>query len=198
MNEKNKPPKDYQKIDPDDFYNFEEVFDEKGGGGGSGGSVVRKGKKTFNALKKQQRSKSLEQRRSDLETSLKQVLKGFPSFGNPDFKEKQLDRYVTWIRENITDLAPLDLSEIEITFSKSGGPGGQNVNKRETKVSLTHQPTAIRAESEQTRSQLQNKALALELLYEHLQRHINDWKEYLTPGQIVDHELVQILLEKKV
>jgi len=198
MDEKNKPPKDYQKIDPDDFYNYEEGFVEKSGGGGSGGSAVRKGKKTFNALKKQQRSKSLEQRRSDLETSLKQVLKGFPSLGNPDFKEKQLDRYTAWIRENITELGPLDLSEIEITFSKSGGPGGQNVNKRETKVSFTHQPTAIRAESEQTRSQLQNKALALELLYERLQSHINDWKEYLIPGQIVEIELVQILLEKEV
>ena len=79
MDEKNKPPKDYQKIDPDDFYNYEEGLVEKGGGGGSGGSAVRKGKKTINALKRQQRSKSLEQRRSDLETSLKQVLKGFPS-----------------------------------------------------------------------------------------------------------------------
>ena len=197
MNDKKKLPNDHQKIDPDDFYSYEEGFVEKGGGGGSGGSAVRKGKKTFNALKKLQRSKSLEQRRSDLEVSLKQVLKGFSSFGHPDLKEKKLDRYVTWIRENITELAPLDLSEMEITFSKSGGPGGQNVNKRETKVSLTHQPTSIRAESDQTRSQLKNKALALELLQERLQKHINDWKEYLVPGQIVDLELVKILLDKE-
>lgn len=194
MTEKNKPPRDYHKINPDDFDNYEEGYVEKGGVGSGTKPVDRKGKKTIKALKKGQRIQSLEKHRIEVETSLKQVLKRFPPSENPDQREKHLDRYVIWIVENIRELSPLDSSEIEIKFSKSGGPGGQNVNKRETKVALIHQPTFLHAESDQTRNQLQNKNLALELLRVRLQDHLNDWKEYLAPGQIVDLELVKTLL----
>ncbi len=195
MTEKNTPSKDYHNIDPDDFYNYEEGIVKKSGGGGSGAkSVKRKGKKTIRALKKQQSAQSLEQRRIDVETSLKQVLKRFPPIDNPDLKERQIDCYATWIENNIRELTPLDSSEIDITFSKSSGPGGQNINKRETRVTLIHQPTNINVVSDRTRSQLQNKNLALELLRVRLQEHLNDWKKYLAPGQIVDVELVKMLL----
>lgn len=196
MTDKNTPSKDYQNINPDDFFNYEEGFVKKSGGGGSGAkSVKRKGKKTIKALKKQQSAQSLEQRRIDVETTLKQVLKRFPAIDNPDLKEKQIDCYVTWIENNIRELTPLDSSEINITFSKSSGPGGQNINKRETRVTLIHQPTNLNVVSDRTRSQLQNKNLALELLQVRLQEHLNDWKKYLAPGQIVDVELVKMLLD---
>ena len=42
-----------------------------------------------------------------------------------------------------------------------------------------------------------DKNLALKLIQERLQSHINDWKEYLSPDQIVDLELVKILLDKE-
>jgi len=191
MTEKEQLP-EFQKVDPDDYLNYEEGFIKKGAGGGSGG----KGKKTLDALKKEQHTQSREKRKREVENSLIQVLKGFPPADNRDLEIKQLDRYLNWIAANIKDLTPLDSAELEFTTSKSGGPGGQNVNKRETRVSLVHLPTYLRSESDQTRSQLQNKELALKLLRERLQNHINDWKEYLSPSQVADIEAVKGLLEK--
>lgn len=191
MTEKEQLP-EFQKIDPDDYSTYEEGFIKKGGGGGSGG----KGKKTLKALKREQRNLSFAKRKLEVENSLIRVLKGFPQADNRDLEDKQLDRYLNWIAANYPELSSPDPSEIDMTFSKSGGPGGQNVNKRETKVSLIHLPTHLRAESDLARSQLQNKDLALELLQERLQSHINDWKQYLAPNQNVDLELVQYLLKK--
>lgn len=55
-------------------------------------------------------------------------------------------------------------NEIRVEFSKSGGPGGQNVNKRETAVRVVHIPTNISFLSDNERSQAQNKEKALEVL----------------------------------
>ena len=55
-------------------------------------------------------------------------------------------------------------SDLEIDFTNAGGPGGQNVNKRETAVRIKHIPSGITVRVEQERSQAQNKELALEIL----------------------------------
>lgn len=66
----------------------------------------------------------------------------------------------------IPDVGEVELrpEDLEIGFARSSGPGGQNVNKRETAVRVTHIPTGVSVQVETERSQGQNKERALAML----------------------------------
>lgn len=60
--------------------------------------------------------------------------------------------------------------EIEETFTRSSGHGGQNVNKTSTAVMLLHRPTGLRVRCETERSQALNRFLARRLLLDKIER----------------------------
>lgn len=63
---------------------------------------------------------------------------------------------------------PIPETDLEERFDRSSGPGGQNVNKVATKVTLRHIPTGLTVIVQDTRSQSQNRALARQRLAEAL------------------------------
>jgi peptide chain release factor 2 len=66
-------------------------------------------------------------------------------------------------KQNENDIE-LDEKDLKIELSRSSGPGGQNVNKRETAVRIVHLPTNLSAQSDGQRTQEANKEKALSIL----------------------------------
>jgi peptide chain release factor 2 len=75
------------------------------------------------------------------------------------------------------EIEALPESEVRFEYSRSGGAGGQNVNKRETAVRAVHEPTGLAVHVSAERSQLQNRERALEILSAkvfHLRESLSD------------------------
>lgn len=65
-------------------------------------------------------------------------------------------------------------ADLEESFTHSSGPGGQNVNKVATAVRLRHLPSGISVTAQDSRSQMRNRQLARERLFDALERRAED------------------------
>jgi protein subunit release factor B len=75
-------------------------------------------------------------------------------------------------------------ADLEETFARSAGPGGQNVNKVSTAVTLRHRPSAISVTVQDSRSQAQNRKLARERLLD----AVDQAKEKARMAKIAERE----------
>jgi protein subunit release factor B len=73
--------------------------------------------------------------------------------------------FQTFRQERLTRLR-LRIEDFEEKFARSSGPGGQNVNKVSTSVTVKHIPTGRAVTAQDTRSQAQNRQLAWERVFE--------------------------------
>lgn len=76
-------------------------------------------------------------------------------------------------------------TEIRVEFARSSGPGGQNVNKRETAVRLVHIPTNIAVHVESERSQERNREKALKILQGKLVKRLEDERKSAEAGYYI-------------
>src|SRR5438105_4575840 len=67
--------------------------------------------------------------------------------------------------------------DLEETFARSSGPGGQNVNKVSTAVTLRHVPSGLAVMVQDSRSQARNRVLALERLLDAIERRLAEARQ---------------------
>lgn len=87
------------------------------------------------------------------------------------------------LKERTLNISPADL---KFDTFRSSGPGGQNVNKVETAVRVTHVPTGLVVESQESRSQQQNRERALQLLTSRLYNMMQEQQRETLDGLRAD------------
>lgn len=149
------------------------------------------GSKTAKFIQEEQFHNAQVNRSHTAEERIFEVLSHFPEFQNKDLEDKFVDSYLHWLISCFDEkkLVMDPKKDFELKFNRSSSNGGQNVNKTETAVRVTHTITNIQVKNEEYRDQTDNRKEALKLILERIKQHLVDWKEYLGPKSI--HEVTR-------
>lgn len=175
---------------------FEEQMRRRYGDPSSGKKhASHHGSKTNKSIAREQIQNAEDKRSQSAEERIFHVLAHFPEFQNKDLEDRYVDDYLKWLNKcfNTKKLEMEPREDFEIKFTHSSSNGGQNVNKTETAVRVTHKITNIQVKNEEYRDQSDNRKEALKLLLERLKQHLVDWKEYLGNKDIKDLSRYDIL-----
>jgi hypothetical protein len=139
------------------------------------------GSKTANFIKEEQAHNAIVNRSHSAEERIFNVLAHFPEFQSKDLEDRFVDDYLKWLKSCFVEkkLVMDPKSDFELKFNRSSSNGGQNVNKTETAVRVTHLITNIQVKNEENSDQTDNRKEAFKHILERLKEHLVDWKEYL-------------------
>ena len=189
-------------LNPEDYYGIEdELFPGKTGGSGGGKKKERSPtSKTSQAARTQQIEEARYKRREESIDAVAGVVENLVRGKSPQEVEQYLGDYIAWINLCLqSGEVDVDEADLKIETFRSGGAGGQNVNKVSSGARVRHNITGIFVESTQERDQPRNIDAAKNILKERLDEHLGKWKTILQdgdPGKAL-RELTRADFEKK-
>jgi hypothetical protein len=160
----------------EEYEDYEEQFVPKGGTGGKKDRPPHS--LTSQSARETAREQAQANREEEARNRILNVLRHFPKPDTDPNEYELLESYKNWLMDALSDESLLlQPSDIESAFMRAKTKaGGQNVNKVNSAVRLTHRPTRIFVRSDQSRDQNQNREIAESLLSERLSTHVADWK----------------------
>ena len=162
-------------LNPEEYENVPDSYEPRPKGKGSKGTEPTK---SSAAERQQIRDKRKENSQKEAEGKITGYIES--KWGKLPDKEKakKQERLVVWLNASAKDGFPEVYDEdIKMDAIRSGGHGGQNVNKVSTAVRLAHIPSGVSIRSEEERSQAQNRSVANKLLFEKLTELLETWNE---------------------
>jgi hypothetical protein len=153
------------------------------------------GSKTSKFIKEEQYHNAQHNRSNSAEERIFHILAHFPDFESKDLEDRFIDNYLKWLKNCFLEkkLIMDPKTDFELKFNKSSSNGGQNVNKTETAVRITHVITNLQVKNEEFRDQTDNRKEAFKIMLEKLKQHLVDWKEYLGQKDIKEVSRYDIL-----